>query len=496
MRILTRYMLRAHLGPFLFALSILTGLLFINTIAKRFEDLAGKGLPLHVVLEFLYLSLPHIIALTLPMAVLVSTLYAFSTLSADNEIAAIKASGVNLLRLMVPLIVTATLVAGMMVWFNDRLLPETNHRLKSLLLDVGRKNPTLTFRERAINPIQTLNMRTRYFLEPGTIDRTTGWMHAVVIYDLSDPQRARTVYADSGRLAFNESETNLFLALYNGHVTEVDEQKPENFQTVVFAQQFIEVRDVGAEFERGVQHAHRGDREMSVAMLAGQVDSARAELAALRTEATELATNAVRRVLDGPASPGSAPSVGLAPIGRRGLEALGSGYYSMESGGDDLARRIAAETRVLENRINMVKFRRNAYQVEYHKKFAIPFACIVFVLIGAPLAVRFPRGGAGMVIASSLAIFGIYYMSLIGGETLGDNGTIPPWLGPWGPNLLFLGMGIIALARIGRETATARGGGWDDLVYTVGSMLRRPFEGRRPFTRRRPPTRQRAETAT
>jgi lipopolysaccharide export system permease protein len=478
MRILTRYILRAHLGPFLFALSVLTGLLFVNTIAKRFEDLAGKGLPISVVLEFLYLSIPHIVALTLPMAVLVSALYAFSALAADSEIAAMKASGVNLVRLMAPLIVVAALIAGGMVWFNDRLLPESNHRLKSLLLDVGRKNPTLTFRERAINPIQTLNMRTRYFLEPGSIDRTTGWMRPVVIYDLSDPQRARTVYADSGRLAFNESETNLFLALYDGHISEVDEQKPENFQTVVFAQQFIEVRDVGAEFERGAQQAHRGDREMSVAQLSAQVDSARAELAALRAEALELAVSSVQRVLDGPAAPGAAPSAGIAPIGRRSLEALGSRYYSADAGGDDLARRIAAEKRVLENRMRMVEYRRNSYQVEYHKKFAIPFACIVFVLIGAPLAIRFPRGGAGMVIASSLAIFGIYYMSLIGGETLGDNGSIPPWLGPWGPNLLFLGLGILSLARIGRETATTRGGGWDDLAHTLRSAARRPFRRR------------------
>src|SRR5690606_21721949 len=104
MRILTRYLLRSHAGPFMFALITLTAILFVNTIARRFEDLAGKGLPVTVILEVFMLSLPHILALTLPMAVLVAVLYAFAQLAADNEITALKAGGVNLIRMIMPLV--------------------------------------------------------------------------------------------------------------------------------------------------------------------------------------------------------------------------------------------------------------------------------------------------------------------------------------------------------------------------------------------------------
>src|SRR5687768_10502287 len=103
MGILTRYFLRAHFAPFLFSLVVLTGLLFINTVARRFEELAGKGLPIGVIMEVFGLSFFHIFALTLPMAVLVAVLYSFSQLTADNEITALKASGVSLRRLLVPL---------------------------------------------------------------------------------------------------------------------------------------------------------------------------------------------------------------------------------------------------------------------------------------------------------------------------------------------------------------------------------------------------------
>ncbi|MEX0907982.1 MAG: LptF/LptG family permease, partial [Gemmatimonadota bacterium] len=221
MRILTRYLLKAHLGPFLFALLALTGILFVNVIARRFEQFAGKGLPADVIFEVFVLSLPHILALTLPMAVLVSVLYAFAMLAAENEITALKASGTNLIRVIMPLIVVSVLFAGFMLWFNDRLLPDANHRLKNLLVDVTAKTPTLDLDEQIVNPIRTQDFRTRYWLKAAEIDDRTRRMTDVVIYDLSEPGRARTIYADSGRMAMNANQTDLMLTLYDGHMREV-----------------------------------------------------------------------------------------------------------------------------------------------------------------------------------------------------------------------------------------------------------------------------------
>jgi len=143
-----------------------------------------------------------------------------------------------------------------------------------------------------------------------------------------------------------------------------------------------------------------------------------------------------------------------------------------------MIRRTRLELSVFRNQVRAREQEANRYAVEYHKKFAIPVACIVFVLVGAPLAVRFPRGGAGMVIAISLSIFGIYYMSLIGGESLGDRGVILPWVGPWAPNVVFTLVALWGLACIGRETSSTRGGGWDDLWLSLRGLMTRPFERR------------------
>lgn len=470
MRILTRYLLRAHLGPFLFALSVLTGLLLINTVARRFEALAGKGLPASVIAKVFILSIPHVVALSLPMAVLVAVLYAFSVLAADNEITALKASGVNLVRLLVPLTVTGVVLAAAMVWFNDRVLPESNHRLANLLVDIGRKSPTLELREQSINEIQTGDLRTRYYLQAAVIEPATNRLRDVVIYDLSDPSRDRTIYADSGRMAFNQDRTDLFLTLYDGVIHEVRDGEPGSFQRLFYDRQRIRLEGVGNRLEEGLRGGYRSDREMSIGMLRDEVERRRAERAEVQEQARALVGEAVRRALAGPAAP-DAPLVEPARIEDAGplqVQFPRAAAPTAAAGGrDDLTRRVGFELQSLGSRYEALTTQMNEYDVEYHKKFSIPFACIVFILVGAPISVRYPRGGVGMVIAVSLTVFTIYYMCLIGGESLGDEGLASPAWAMWAPNVLFLLLAFWGLARISREAATAAGGGWEDLFQSL-----------------------------
>jgi lipopolysaccharide export system permease protein len=483
MRILTRYLLRAHLGPFLFALSVLTGLLLINTVARRFEDLAGKGLPFSVIAEVFVLSIPHVVALSLPMAVLVAVLYTFSVLAADNEITALKASGIDLVRLLLPLTVAGAILAAGMVWFNDRVLPESNHRLANLLVDIGRKSPTLELKERTINEIQTGDLRTRYFLQAAKIEPATNRLRDVVIYDLSSPERDRTIYADSGRMAFNQDRTDLFLTLYDGVIHEMRDGEPESFQRLFYERQLIRLEGVGNRLEEGLRGSYRSDREMSLAMLRAEVERRRKELEEVREQARALVAEAVQRALAGPAAqggplgvPGEIVDAAPTRIEPRRGRAVPPGAAAPAAGAEDgLVRRVGYELHSLRSRAEALTTQMNEYGVEYHKKFSIPFACIVFILVGAPISVRYPRGGVGMVIAVSLTVFTIYYMCLIGGESLGDEGLASPVWVMWAPNILFLGLAFWGLARIGREAATAAGGGWEDLFQSLRAVPALPL---------------------
>ena len=154
MSILSRYLLKLHLGPFLFALGAWTGFLLINQVARRFSDLAGKGLPWSVITEVFLLSIPFIVAMTLPMAVLIAVLYAVSRLAGDAEVTAMRAGGISLGRIMRPLLVSGSILAILAFLFSDHVLPRSNHRLRTLYTDIGQKKPTFSIKEQVINEIR------------------------------------------------------------------------------------------------------------------------------------------------------------------------------------------------------------------------------------------------------------------------------------------------------------------------------------------------------
>jgi len=449
MKVFTRYLLRAHIGPFLFAFVALTGVILINTLARQLAELAGKGLPMDVILHFFVLSLPSNIALTLPMAVLVAVLYTFSQLASENEISALRASGIDLRRMVAPLVVAAMLVAGGMSWFNSFVLPESNHEWKQLMVDIGRTSPLLTLREQSVNEIRADGGRAKYYLQATRIDPPTNRLWDVVIYDRSQGGIGRTIYADSGRMNFNPAQTDLLLTLYDGHINEINFNQLQEFQQLGFGEQVIRMEGVGTELERQEGAGYRSDREMTVPMLNERVAQLRDRHRNIREEAARDAVADVEARLAGRAAIPDPDAVDRDEV----------------ADPPPSAERTARLLRSHESRLNSTERQIRQYRVEVHKKFAIATAPLVFVLLGAPLAIRFPGGGVGVVIAASLGVFALYYVGLIGGETLAAEGYLDPAVSMWAMNVLLLVPGIWLFSRMGRETHTARSGS------RLGSLL-------------------------
>lgn len=467
MPILTRHLIRASLGPFLFALSALTGLLFLNAVAQRMEDLAGKGLTWDVIVDFLILSLPHTIALTLPMAVLVAVLHAFTEMTAANEITAMKAGGIPPRRILTPLLVAGMLAGAVMLYFNDQVLPEANHRLKNLLLDINRKSPTFSLREQVLNRIQSQQSGEVVYLRAATIDNATSTLGDVWILPASNMLRRRVTYADSAHMALNADRTDLYLTLYDGVVYETDYDRPGAFQAVDFTKQVVPFRGIGNAMERNMSASQRGDREMTISMLGDEVAQARFDQQEHRDRSLARTLETVRIALDRPVEDSDAAEAAVdaarpQPGPPRSIMVRDQVTYQALQASNTQAQQVSST----QQRIHR-------YQVEIHKKYTLAFACIVFVLLGIPLAIRFPRGGLGMVIAASSVIFAIYWVGLISGEDLADRGVAPPVVTMWAPNLIFTLIALWMVKNMGRETATMRGGGWDDLLYSIRSLFTR-----------------------
>ena len=468
MKIITRYLLRSHLGPLLFSFLALTGILFLNVVARRLQRLAGKGLSWDVISEYLILSIPHTAALTLPMSVLVALLYTFANLTASNEVSAMAAGGIRPVRLLLPLGVAGALLSGGMLYFNDRILPETNHRLKNLSLDIGRKSPTFDLRERIMNEIPAKGRKGQYFLQASRIDRERNELEEIVIHDLTQPLRLRSTHAKRGIMAFSPEGNDLFLTLFDGVVYEVGLREPESFQQLIFDRQIVPLRGIADVLQRGTNSGYRTDREMSISMLAETArrkDEQRDQViveAQLRSKATVEEALGLRRSAE-----------------RDSLISMRSQRVRGGTPEDNLTRHIVLNTRTRAVEVKGHIRDANRHRVEYHKKYAISIACFVFVLIGPPLAIRFPQGGVGVVIGASVAIFSFYWAGLIGGENLADSGRIGPFWAMWTPNLVLAAIGLSLIGTMARRPGHSRAQEWCDRLSGVVLRLLPPFGRRR-----------------
>ena len=485
-RILSRYILRQHLPPLGYALAALTFAMLVNQIAKQFGNFVGKGLPWTAIVEVFALSIPFIVAMTLPMAVLVAVLYTFSHLAADNEVTAMKASGISVRRLLAPVIGGATVVALISLFWNDQILPRSNHQLRTLLVDIQRKKPTFQLKEQVINEV----VAGQFFLRAARIDPAANTLNDVTIYDLGDPERRRIILADSGRMAYTPGGTDLYLTLRDGEVHEIKRADTEHFNRTFYAVNRIKVAGVSNTFEQTQNDEYRGDREMTICAMQEVVARARQDMDRVRRETLASVTAELRRIgkLHPLTPPPPAPADTAAPppttycrfVGA--IKRLVAPRTAQAAQTPVRLKRPAAPARLpppnlsyvgqqsaspppsaYAQRLRAARQRAAIYEVEIQKKLAIATACLIFALLGMPLAIRFPRGGVGLVIGTSLAVFSVYYVGLIGGEELGDRLIVPPFLAMWTPNLIFLTLSIPLLWTVRRAGSTAHGGDWDEL---------------------------------
>ena len=521
MKILHRYVLKEHVGPLTFALTALTSILLLQYIGKHFGELVGKGLPTVVIAEFFGLSVPLTVALTLPMAVLVATLYAFSRLAAENEITALKASGVSLVSVFAPVLWAALGVTVVMIGFNDQILPRSNHRLAVLQRDIAQKKPTFGLREQVINEVSP----GKFYLRAGHLDEASNMMREVTIYDMEDPTRRRTIFADSGNMRMSKGLTDLELTLYNGNMQDVPTANPDELQRLYFNVDQIRVRGVGNQFQKTTADAYKSDREMTVCEMQEAQDKARGEheaarkdfetkVAALKKSKATLSKDVLNANTSAPwdiglgrlycnavalFAPKQAKAQGVSttprvivkqsasstsqstsstaatlppPAARLGTAAPALDVNKALTQGPPPNSSDLVAIEVLRIRLQDSAQLMNSYGVEIHKKFALAVACFVFVLLGAPIALRFPRGGVGLTIGVSLFVFALYYVCLIAGESIAKRGFMPAVVSMWMANVIFALIALWMLAKMGQEGSTARGGDMRDMIGAIKGSIR------------------------
>jgi len=414
--VLDRYILREHLRPFLLSLSVLLLILMLDTILEMMDLLISKGVPFFVVGQIALFSLAWMLALAVPMAVLVSTLMAFGRLSADGEVLAMWAGGISPYRmLLAPLVASATLTLGM-VEFNDRVLPEANHRVKVLLAAVHRKRPALSLKGREGTFVDFPGYSLLFRKVKGEK------LYGVTLYGRGKEGITTVLKAKWGELNISPDGETLTVTLHQGEVHRMDPKEPERYVRTNFSKYVLRIS--GLRMGLRLEEVGRGDREMSIGMLKEKIKELKAKAKKVESRISEIALK----------------------LGIRGetTEEILSRARAISRG---KLGGMLAQLEVLKSYRRSI----NRYEVELHKKYSIPAACIVFVLVGMPLGIRVRRGGLGVGFGLSVGFFVLYWAFLIGGEELADRMLVSPWAMMWAPDLLIGALGIYLLLRMGAK---------------------------------------------
>jgi lipopolysaccharide export system permease protein len=432
--ILYKYILRNHIAPFLFSIVTLMGIFLLQFMMKFADRLVGKGLDTFLVIQLIIYNLAWMVVLVIPMAVLVSSLMAFGAMSQNNEITIIKSSGTSLYRMMLAPLLASVVVGYLLILFNNDVLPDANHAAKVLMQDISRKKPTLSL-EPGVFSQEVAN----YAILVRGIDKNSNRITGVVIYDYTMPQKINVVTADKGNIYFSSDQTKLIMDLENGEIHESEAGRTNLYRKLIFDQHRITMPAEQFSFQQSTPGGPRGDRELSTGDMLYIIDS----LKSLRDGYWNTYISESKKYLM--------------------ADSTVRNYQGSSSNKDFLYVRVLEKAKTARNlilsnykRVEYYQEEINKYWVEVHKKYSIPAACIIFVLLGSPLGVMVRKGGFGAAASISLFFFLIYWAFLIGGEKLADRNMVSPFVGMWAANFLLGAAGILLTVKMVKETVVLK----------------------------------------
>ena len=472
--------LKKHAGPFIFCFLIVMFLLLMQFLILHIDNLVGKGIPTLIIFELIIVNLAYMVVLAVPMSVLVSCIMAFGKFSELNELTAIKAAGISVLTIIKPVLFIGALLTVFLIWFSNEVLPEANFKARSLFIDIRMQSPGFDLRPNVFyDGIDGYNFLVR------EIDTTTDSLYNVTLFDEGrNQQTGAVIKANRGFLESVEGTHVLSLYLYDGQInrdiaSNTDDKK--RYETTYFSTYRINFDLSDLNFNRSdPDRRRRDDRTMSSQAMLAVVDTLRKEAADDQRRLTRnIATNALITAFSSDTTTVKAELTQRDRSQIRNFEILEqtrnqvnsldtlqsiiplvSGFHALNHFPDrdqQIHLKSAATTQFrenisqLNNLNNNLRFRTERiaqYLVEVHKKISIPVACIIFVLVGAPLGLLTRKGNLGFNAILSSIIFTYYWVGIIQGEKFADRLFISPFTGMWFTNFTLLILGIYLMLKV------------------------------------------------
>jgi len=361
MRILRNYIVKEFIGPFFVCLAALTLVMLLGNLIRLAHLIINKGVDLLSVAKLFGYLIPSLLTYTLPIAVLIAILLSLGRLASDNEIVALRTSGINLLHLIIiPLLIIGLILGLILLIFNDRLVPYAHFATRRTLSSIGIKSPTV-----ALEAGTFINAFDKYIIFIYNIDGNQ--LSQVRIYEPQpDNRHCRTIVAKQGEFVPYPDKNMIKLKLTNGTSDEPDLNDPTKFYKLNFKTLFLNLNLAKAEKDE----IQKKPKDMTFKEINSQINEFRVK----GIEVTPLVT-------------------------------------------------------------------------ELHKRIALAFSVIVFILLGSCLAILTRRREKSINFSMAFGIIVAYYLLLLGSNALSLQGYLMPEIAMWIPNLI---LGIIGLLLLGK----------------------------------------------
>lgn len=452
------YLLKNYIPLFLMTFAICLFLVLMQFLWKYVEDMVGKGLGLNVIGEmFLYAAL-QLIPMALPLAILLASLMMFGNIGENLELLAIKSAGISLIKAMGPLIVLIVLISIGAFFFQNNAMPKIQPKFYSLLISIRQKSPELDVPEGVFyKEIQGYNLYV------DQKNRETGMLYGVSIYDLSSGfQNMAVIICDSAQMRASEDKLSLIFTMHNGQQFQNFTQGTENMNlssefipyaresfvtktmTIPYDDNFNRMEESVLQENESSSYVSKNITQLRVSIDSMEqfIDSVNISDRKIMKQYTYLSfrnsypqekKDSIIRAVNSSVKP-EMDSIFASKDMQAQVSILQSAYSKADNNGNDYLFRSMSKTTTQRNI--------NRQWIEWHRKFTLSFACLIFFFIGAPLGSIVRKGGLGTPIVISVILFIVYYVLDNVGYKMARDGVWDHWIGMWFSSMILLPLGV------------------------------------------------------
>ncbi|MDR2809529.1 MAG: LptF/LptG family permease [Tannerellaceae bacterium] len=427
-------MLQTFLPLFIMTFGICLFIVLMQFLWKYIDDMVGKGLDMLILGEMLFYATLSLVPMALPLAVLLSSLMTFGSLGEQLELLAMKSAGISLIHIMRPLIIFICFISVGAFFFQNNVMPVAQVKLFSLIYSIRQKSPELDIPEGVFyNQISGYNVYVR------EKEKDNGLLKNLMIYDYSSGfNNAMVIVADSGRLKMSVDKLFLILSLHNGEAFQNMNKQSNSAQikeAVPYRRESFLSKEILIEFDANFTRTDESFFQnqyigKNLSNLQYSIDSLSVRLDSIKSiYSNELYSSSYKKSYEGSISPQATMVV----------MDFDSAYYAespankaaLLSRAKSSAEYIKSDYLFKSVLVGDESTRLRRHFMEWHTKFTISFACLVFFFIGAPLGAIIRKGGLGTPVVLSIILFIFYYVINNIGSKMARDGIWLAWEGMW-----------------------------------------------------------------